>query len=68
MRSQISEGSSLAVGTPIKTPTGRKGTIVVAAGGQYMPHHALILFPSGNRQWVLAEILSSKDDTLAESF
>lgn len=47
----------LAAGTPIKTPTGRLGTIVVSAGGEHMPTHCLVLFPSGDRQWLLAEIL-----------
>jgi hypothetical protein len=47
----------LAAGTPIKTPSGRRGEIVVPSGNRDLPSHALVRLPSGDRQWILAEIL-----------
>ena len=49
--------NKLTPDTPIKTPTGRRGVVIVPAGSKHLPLHCLILFPSGDRQWLLAEIL-----------
>ena len=49
--------TQLSPDTPIKTPTGRCGVVSTATGSDLLPNHCLILFPSGDRQWILAEIL-----------
>ena len=47
----------LAPDTPIKTLTGRRGIVLTPPGSnELLPKHCLILFPSGDRQWVLTEI------------
>ncbi|MEX0272612.1 hypothetical protein AB3R30_26220 [Leptolyngbyaceae cyanobacterium UHCC 1019] len=45
--------------TKIETPTGRRGVVVISPGSAHLPLHCLVLFPSGDRQWLLAEILTA---------
>ena len=47
----------LTLDIKVETPTRRRGGIVVPPGSDYLPLYSLVLFPSGYRQWVLAEIL-----------
>ena len=48
----------LTLDIKVETPTRRRGGIVVPPGSDYLPLYCLVLFPSGDRQWVLAEILN----------
>ncbi len=45
--------------TPVETPTRRRGVVITAPGSEHLPLHCLVLFPSGDRQWLLAEILTA---------
>lgn len=47
----------LTPNTKVQTPTKRRGIVITAPGNEHLPLHCLVLFPSGDRQWVLAEIL-----------
>ena len=44
--------------TKVETPTRRRGVIVIPPDSDYLPLYCLVLFPSRDRQWVLAEILN----------
>jgi hypothetical protein len=44
-------------GADVITPSGRRGIVLTPAGGELMPLHCLIEFPSGDKTWVLAAIL-----------
>ena len=44
--------------SPITTPTGRRGIVLVGDGNPSMPLHALIQFPDGSKVWMVASILT----------
>jgi hypothetical protein len=51
--------NQLTPDTKVETPTRRRGVVVVPAGNEHLPLYCLVLFPSGDRQWLLAEILTA---------